>query len=154
MQHVAIADQPDHLHDPQTFITKYIWSQDHKVIAIQYGLTAVFVGLVALCLSALMRLQLGFPDSFDLITPSNYLQFVTMHGMIMVIYLLTALLLGGFGNYLIPLMVGARDMVVTRKFLQASSVSAASKERASTTAAPYRCCSRTLCADTWNRGKG
>jgi cytochrome c oxidase subunit 1 len=58
-----------------------------------------------------MRLQLGFPDTFDFIDPSAYLQFVTMHGMIMVIYLLTALLLGGFGNYLIPLMVGSRDMV-------------------------------------------
>ena len=111
MLHVAIADQPDELHDPQSFITKYIWSQDHKVIAIQYGLTAVFVGLVALVLSGLMRLQLGFPDSFDFIDPNAYLQFVTMHGMIMVIYLLTALLLGGFGNYMIPLMVGARDMV-------------------------------------------
>ena len=111
MQHVAIADQTDELHDPQTFITKYIWSQDHKVIAIQYGSTAIFVGLVALVLSGLMRLQLGFPDTFDFIDPNAYLQFVTMHGMIMVIYLLTALLLGGFGNYLIPLMVGARDMV-------------------------------------------
>ncbi len=111
MQNVAIADQIDELHDPQTFITKYIWSQDHKVIAIQYGLTAVFVGLIALALSGLMRLQLGFPDTFDFINPSDYLQFVTMHGMIMVIYLLTALLLGGFGNYLIPLMIGARDMV-------------------------------------------
>src|SRR5210317_1948124 len=111
MQHVAIADQPDELHDPQTFITKYVWSQDHKVIAIQYGGTAIFVGLVALILSGLMRLQLGFPDTFDFIDPNAYLQFVTMHGMIMVIYLLTALLLGGFGNYLIPLMVGARDMV-------------------------------------------
>jgi len=111
MQHTAIADQIDTLHDPDTFITKYIWSQDHKVIAIQYGLTAVFVGLVALVLSALMRLQLGFPDTFDFIDPNSYLQFVTMHGMIMVIYLLTALLLGGFGNYLIPLMIGARDMV-------------------------------------------
>tara|TARA_B110000977_G_scaffold29540_1_gene38428 strand:+ start:544 stop:2301 length:1758 start_codon:yes stop_codon:yes gene_type:complete len=111
MQNVAIADQPDELHDPQTFITKYVYSQDHKVIAIQYGITAIFVGLVALALSALMRLQLGFPDAFDFIDPSSYLQFVTMHGMIMVIYLLTALLLGGFGNYLIPLMVGARDMV-------------------------------------------
>ena len=47
MQHVAIADQPDVLHDPDTFITKYIWSQDHKVIAIQYSCTAIFVGLVA-----------------------------------------------------------------------------------------------------------
>jgi len=111
MQNVAVADQPDELHDPQTFITKYVYSQDHKVIAIQYGITAIFVGLVALALSALMRLQLGFPDAFDFIDPSSYLQFVTMHGMIMVIYLLTALLLGGFGNYLIPLMVGARDMV-------------------------------------------
>ena len=111
MQNVAIADQPDELHDPQTFITKYVYSQDHKVIAIQYAITAIFVGLIALALSALMRLQLGFPDTFDFIDPSDYLQFVTMHGMIMVIYLLTALLLGGFGNYLIPLMVGARDMV-------------------------------------------
>jgi cytochrome c oxidase subunit 1 len=111
MQHVAIADRPDELHDPQSFITKYVWSQDHKVIAIQYGGTAIFVGLVALVLSGLMRLQLGFPDTFDFIDPSAYLQFVTMHGMIMVIYLLTALLLGGFGNYLIPLMCGARDMV-------------------------------------------
>ena len=111
MQHVAIADQPDELHDPESFIAKYVWSQDHKVIAIQYGGTAIFVGLIALVLSGLMRLQLGFPDTFDFIDPSAYLQFVTMHGMIMVIYLLTALLLGGFGNYLIPLMVGARDMV-------------------------------------------
>ncbi|MEE8302203.1 MAG: cytochrome c oxidase subunit I, partial [Candidatus Tectomicrobia bacterium] len=96
---------------PKTFIGKYIWSQDAKVIAIQYGITAIAIGLVALVLSVLMRLQLGFPESFQLIQPSNYLQFVTMHGMIMVIYLLTALFLGGFGNYLIPLMCGARDMV-------------------------------------------
>jgi len=61
MSYVAIADR-DHEeehHDPQTFITKYIWSQDHKVIAIQYGITAIFVGLIALGLSAMMRLQLG-----------------------------------------------------------------------------------------------
>ena len=111
MEHSAIADQANELHDPGSFITKYIWSQDHKVIAIQYTITAIAVGLVALVLSGLMRLQLGFPDSFDFINANSYLQFVTMHGMIMVIYLLTALLLGGFGNYLIPLMVGARDMV-------------------------------------------
>ena len=113
MGYVAIADRDHDIehHDPQTFITKYIWSQDHKVIAIQYGGTAIFVGLIALGLSAMMRLQLGFPDTFSFITPENYYQFITMHGMIMVIYLLTALFLGGFGNYLIPLMVGSRDMV-------------------------------------------
>ncbi|MFT5634852.1 MAG: cytochrome c oxidase subunit 1 [Cognaticolwellia sp.] len=111
MTHVAVTDQVDDCPHPTTFISKYIWSQDHKVIAIQYAITAIFVGLIALVLSALMRLQLGFPNEFSFIDPSAYLQFVTMHGMIMVIYLLTALLLGGFGNYMIPLMIGARDMV-------------------------------------------
>ena len=113
MSYAAIADR-DHErehHEPQTFITKYIWSQDHKVIAIQYGITAIFVGLIALGLSVMMRLQLGFPNEFAFINPENYYQFITMHGMIMVIYLLTALFLGGFGNYLIPLMCGSRDMV-------------------------------------------
>src|SRR5438132_291605 len=99
------------LYHPKTWVGKYVWSQDAKVIAVQYAITAMGIGLVALVLSWLMRLQLGYPNSFSFINPSNYLQFVTMHGMIMVIYLLTALFLGGFGNYLIPLMVGARDMV-------------------------------------------
>ena len=99
------------LYHPKTFLGKYIWSQDAKVIAIQYAVTAISVGLIALVLSWMMRLQLAFPNSFSFIDPSSYLQAVTMHGMIMVVYLLTALFLGGFGNYLIPLMVGARDMV-------------------------------------------
>lgn len=107
----TLADDLRPLHHPHSWVTKYVWSQDHKVIAIQYSVTAISIGLVALVLSALMRLQLGFPGAFPAIQPDNYLQFVSMHGMIMVVYLLTALLLGGFGNYLIPLMVGARDMV-------------------------------------------
>ncbi len=111
MAYVPYADQVHELHDPHTFLSKYVWSQDHKVIAIQYGGIAILVGLVALGLSIIMRLQLGFPDTFSLIDPAFYYQAVTMHGMIMVIYLLTALFLGGFGNYLIPLMLGARDMV-------------------------------------------
>ncbi len=107
----TLADDLTPLHHPKTWIGKYVWSQDHKVIAIQYSLTAIGIGLVALVLSVLMRLQLGFPGAVPSIQPDNYLQYVSMHGMIMVVYLLTALLLGGFGNYLIPLMVGARDMV-------------------------------------------
>jgi len=99
------------LYHAHSFWTKYVFSQDAKVIAIQYSGTAVAIGLVGLVLSWLMRLQLGFPDSFSFIDADTYYQHVTMHGMIMVIYLLTALFLGGFGNYLIPLMVGARDMV-------------------------------------------
>jgi len=106
----TLADDLRPLHHPHSWVTKYVWSQDHKVIAIQYSVTAIGIGLVALVLSALMRLQLGFPGAFPSIQPDNYLQFVSMHGMIMVVYLLTALLLGGFGNYLIPLMIGARDM--------------------------------------------
>src|SRR3990170_3538327 len=106
----AEVEEPE-LYHPKTFIGKYIWSQDAKVIGVQYSITAIAVGLVALVLSGIMRLQLGFPHTFSFINPSSYLQFVTMHGMIMVIYLLTALFLGGFGNYLIPLMIGARDMV-------------------------------------------
>ena len=109
---VPPAEVPDvELYHPHSWWTTYVFSQDAKVIAIQYSGTAISIGLVALVLSWLMRLQLGFPGTFDFITPEAYYQFITMHGMIMVIYLLTALFLGGFGNYLIPLMVGARDMV-------------------------------------------
>jgi cytochrome c oxidase subunit 1 len=108
---IGPAEVPEvELYHAKTWVTKYVFSQDAKVIAIQYSLTAMAIGLVALVLSWLMRLQLAFPGTFSLIDNNNYYQFITMHGMIMVIYLLTALFLGGFGNYLIPLMVGARDM--------------------------------------------
>jgi cytochrome c oxidase subunit 1 len=100
-----------HLYHPKSWVTKYVFSQDAKVIAIQYSMTATAIGLVALVLSWLMRIQLAFPGSLAFLDATHYYQFITMHGMIMVIYLLTALFLGGFGNYLIPLMVGARDMV-------------------------------------------
>src|ERR1700712_5147681 len=99
------------LYHPHSWLTKYVFSQDAKIIAVQYSCTALAIGLVALVLSWLIRLQLGFPGVASFIGPKEYYQFITMHGMIMVIYLLTALFLGGFGNYLIPLMLGARDMV-------------------------------------------
>src|ERR1700689_2813830 len=98
------------LYHPHSWWTRYVFCQDAKVIAIQYSLTATAIGLVALVLSWLMRLQLAFPGTFSLIQSDNYYQFITMHGMIMLIYLLPALFLGGFRNYLIPLMLGARDM--------------------------------------------
>jgi cytochrome c oxidase subunit 1 len=99
------------LYHPHSWLTKYVFSQDAKIIGIQYTVTALAIGTVALVLSWLMRLQLGFPGVLSFIDPATYYQFITMHGMIMVVYLLTAVLLGGFGNYLIPLMLGARDMV-------------------------------------------
>jgi cytochrome c oxidase subunit 1 len=99
------------LYHPHSWLTKYVFSQDAKIIAIQYSATAMSIGLVALVLSWLIRIQIAFPGALTFIDASAYYQFVTMHGMIMVVYLLTALLLGGFGNYLNPLIVGARDMV-------------------------------------------
>src|SRR6478736_6341578 len=109
---LSTADVEDvELYHPRSWVTKYVFSQDAKIIAIQYSLTALAIGLVALVLSWLMRLQLGFPGLVSFIDANYYYQLITMHGMIMVIYLLTALFLGGFGNYLIPLMAGARDMV-------------------------------------------
>jgi len=99
------------LFHPHSWITRWVFCQDAKVIAIQYSFTAIAIGMVAMVLSWMMRLQLGFPESMSFFEPAAYYQFVTMHGMIMVIYLLTALFLGGFGNYMIPLMIGARDMV-------------------------------------------
>src|ERR671920_1475785 len=109
---VAAPDVEDvELYHPHSWVTKYVFSQDAKVIAVQYSGVAMFVGLIALVLSWLMRLQLGFPGYFSFIDAGAYYQFITMHGMMMVVYVLTALFLGGFGNYLIPLMVGARDMV-------------------------------------------
>ncbi len=99
------------LYHPRSWWTRYVFSQDAKVIAIQYASTALAIGLLALVLSWLMRMQLAFPGFLTFIDAAAYYQFITMHGMIMVIYLITALFLGGFGNYLIPLMLGARDMV-------------------------------------------
>jgi cytochrome c oxidase subunit I len=109
--HIPPAEVPD-VHPPHahSWLGQWVFSQDAKYIAIQYSGTAIAIGLVALVLSWMMRLQLGFPDLFSF-SPEAYYQFITMHGMIMVVYLLTAIFLGGFGNYLIPLMVGARDMV-------------------------------------------
>ena len=107
----ALEVPPQDLYHAKSFWTRWIFCQDAKIIGIQYSMTAIAIGLVALVLSWLMRLQLGFPELVPFLGAGEYYQFVTMHGMIMVIYLLTALFLGGFGNYLIPLMVGARDMV-------------------------------------------
>src|SRR5687767_10292565 len=111
MAYATLAEDLKELHHPHTWLGKWVFSQDHKYIAVQYMCTAVAIGVVALVLSGLMRIQIGFPGALSFITPEAYYQYITIHGMIMVIYLLTALLLGGFGNLLIPLMLGARDMV-------------------------------------------
>src|SRR6266566_1677107 len=99
---------------PQGFIRKYIFSLDHKVIGLQYfflALTAVFVGMF---LSLLMRIHLVWPGvSLPLIgdiKPETYLSLLTMHGTIMVFFVLTTAPQGGFGNYFLPIQIGAADM--------------------------------------------
>lgn len=118
------AHHDDHDHHDLPWIRKYVFSEDHKVIAKQYLFTGMFWAVIGGGFSLLFRLQLGFPNS-DLswlkpllggwieegkIDPEFYLALVTMHGTIMVFFVLTAGLSGTFSNYLIPLQVGARDM--------------------------------------------
>ena len=117
-------DAHDH-HHKESFITKYIFTQDHKMIAKQYLVTAIVMGGIGIALSALFRLKLGWPDDKfplleailgsdaapDGLLDSNwYLGLVTLHGTIMVFFVLTGGLSGTFSNLLIPLQVGARDM--------------------------------------------
>jgi cytochrome c oxidase subunit 1 len=114
-----------HHHHHESFISKYIFSMDHKMIAKQFLLTAIFMGVIALLLSVLFRLQLGWPgESFEtlhfflgdsgapegILDRNMYLALVTIHGTIMVFFVLTGGLSGTFSNLLIPLQIGARDM--------------------------------------------
>ena len=111
-------------HHKETFITKYIFSQDHKMIAKQFLITGMFMAVIGMIMSALFRLQLANPgQSFAILEmllgkwapggvldPSMYLALVTMHGTILIFWVLTAGLSGTFANFLIPLQIGARDM--------------------------------------------
>ena len=111
-------------HQKESFVTKYIFSQDHKMISKQFLITAMFMGVVAVLLSLLFRIQLAWPgESFQILEAflgkwaeggvldrNAYLALVTMHGTIMVFFVLTGGLSGTFFNLLIPLQIGARDM--------------------------------------------
>ncbi|HEU5054732.1 MAG TPA: cbb3-type cytochrome c oxidase subunit I [Hanamia sp.] len=113
-----------HEHHKQSFITKYIFSQDHKMISRQFLVTGIIWAIVGGLFSVIFRLQLGFPDqTFPILEdifghwakggrldPEFYYALVTMHGTILVFFVLTAGLSGTFSNYLIPLQIGARDM--------------------------------------------
>ncbi len=92
-----------------SFIRQYIFSLDHKTIGKQYYFTTLFMGLVGGSLAMLMRSHLGWPER-GVLDPASYLAAATMHGTIMIFFFLTTILTGAFGNMLIPLMIGARDM--------------------------------------------
>lgn len=122
------ANEHDHAHEHHelSFIRKYIFSEDHKVIAKQYLISGIVWALIGGFLSLVFRLQLGYPgidlgwlkpilgerwfDDAGKLDPNYYLALVTMHGTIMVFFVLTAGLSGTFSNFLIPLQIGARDM--------------------------------------------
>ncbi len=111
-------------HHKETFITKYIFSQDHKMISKQYLVTGIIWAIIGGLFSVLFRLQLGFPnESFPIletifgkwaeggkIHPEFYYALTTMHGTVLIFFVLTAGLSGTFANLLIPLQLGARDM--------------------------------------------
>ena len=123
--HDSHGNHEAHGHHEESFVSKYIFSQDHKMIGKQFLLTAVFMGIVAMLLSILFRIQIAWPgESSDFLTfflgetwapggvlkEDMYLGLVTIHGTIMVFFLLTGGLSGTFSNMLIPLQLGARDM--------------------------------------------
>lgn len=114
-----------HHHHEETFISKYIFSQDHKMIGRQFLITAIFMALVAMMMSVFFRLQLAWPgEKFGILNAflgdkwapdgildkNMYLALGTIHGTIMVFFVLTGGLSGTFSNLLIPLQIGARDM--------------------------------------------
>lgn len=117
-------DAHDHGHHHDTFISKYVFSMDHKMIAKQFLITGIIMGVLGMSMSLIFRLQLAYPDmKFPFLEsiigqwgkdgkldPNFYLALITIHGTIMVFYVLTAGLSGTFSNLLIPLQVGARDM--------------------------------------------
>jgi cytochrome c oxidase subunit I len=122
--HEVHHDGNGHHHHKQSFVTKYIFSQDHKTIAKQFLITGIAWAIIGALFSVLFRLQIGFPEqTFPFletvlgkwgkggkIDPEFYYAAVTMHGTIMVFFVLTAGLSGTFANLLIPLQIGARDM--------------------------------------------
>ncbi len=124
VHHDAHGDHHGEHHHHETFISKYVFSQDHKMIAKQFLITGMVWAVLGGLMSVLFRLQLGYPDSTfpwleDIlgkwaaggkITPEAYYALVTTHGTVLVFFVLTAGLSGTFANFLIPLQVGARDM--------------------------------------------
>lgn len=115
----------EHHHHDEPFLTKYLFSQDHKMIGKQFLVTGTFMAFVGMIMSLLFRVQLAWPgEGFAVLNfflgdkwapdgvldPNMYLALVTIHGTIMVFFLLTAGLSGTFANLLIPLQIGARDM--------------------------------------------
>ncbi len=99
-------------------ILKYLWSTDHKVIAMQYLFTGMFMAMLGGFFAYVFRMQLAFPGQsvpgYGVVSPGQYNALVTAHGSIMIFWVAMPILLAAFGNFTIPLMIGADDMVFPR----------------------------------------
>ncbi|MBW2243830.1 MAG: cbb3-type cytochrome c oxidase subunit I [Deltaproteobacteria bacterium] len=104
-----------HHHEEPSFAKKYLFSTDHKMIAMQYMFTGMFMALIGGFMSYVFRMQLAFPGMdvpfYGMVNPANYNSLVTNHGTIMIFWVAMPVLIAAFGNYLIPLMCGCDDMV-------------------------------------------
>jgi len=107
-----------HDHHGPTGIMKYIWSTDHKIIGMQYLFTGMFMGVIGGLMAYVFRMQLAFPGlpvpGWGFVSPGEYNALVTNHGSIMIFWVAMPVLIAAFGNFLIPLMIGADDMVFPR----------------------------------------
>jgi cytochrome c oxidase subunit 1 len=111
----ATHEHDDHHHAEQSFWSKYVFSTDHKMIAMQYMFTGMAMALIGSFMAYAFRMQLAFPGMdvlfYGTVTASDYNALVTNHGSIMIFWVAMPVLIAAFGNYLIPLMVGCDDMV-------------------------------------------
>jgi cytochrome c oxidase subunit 1 len=108
-------DAHGHGHHVETFWSKYVFSTDHKMIAMQYMFTGMFMALIGGFFAYAFRMQLAFPGMdvpfWGIVTPAEYNALITNHGAIMIFWVAMPVLIAAFGNYLIPLMIGCDDMV-------------------------------------------
>jgi cytochrome c oxidase subunit 1 len=107
-----------HAHHEEGFIKKYLWSTDHKMIAMQYLFTGIGMALIGGFTVYAFRMQLAFPGmpvpGYGRVTATDYNALVTTHGSVMIFWVAMPVLIAALGNYLIPLMVGCDDMVFPR----------------------------------------
>ncbi|HKK53600.1 MAG TPA: cbb3-type cytochrome c oxidase subunit I, partial [Myxococcota bacterium] len=111
-----VADHGEHHeHHEMSFLEKYVFPLDHKMIAMQYMFTGMAMGVIGGLFAYVFRMQLAFPGmdvpGWGQVTPADYNSLVTNHGSIMIFWVAMPVLIAAFGNYLIPLMIGADDMV-------------------------------------------
>ena len=117
-QHGHPAGDAHAAHHEIGWFEKYFYSTDHKTIGLQYMITGMLLAILGAFMAYVFRMQLAFPGQsvpgFGVVSPGQYNMLITNHGTIMIFWVAMPVLVAGFGNYLIPLMIGADDMVFPR----------------------------------------